>query len=124
MEKFAFITEQLGIISVPYEFGEWTSDVTYPYFVGEITESPIMTEDGHEESTMILNGFHRGESIELEKIKEKIKAHFEPINGLRAKTDSGSIAVFYNNAFHVPTGEAELKRIQINLEIHEWKGAK
>lgn len=122
MDKLQFINEQMSVISVPYEFGEWTSDIEYPYFVGEITEEPPTTEDGAEQSTLILDGFHRGKRIDLEQIKEKIKKHFNPIYGLRAKTDSGSIAVFYDGAFYIPTGEADLKRIQINLKIKEWKG--
>ena len=122
MDKLKFINEQLAVIAVNYEFGEWTSPVTYPYWVGEITEEPTMTEDGSEQSTMILNGFHRGSYIDLELAKEKIKKRFPTIHGLRSKTDSGSIAVFFDGAFYVPTGEADLKRMQINLKIKEWKG--
>lgn len=122
MDKLKFIKEQLDEIAVPYEFGEWTSEVTYPYFTGEITEEPTMTEDGAEESTLILNGFHRGKFIALETVKEKIKKRFPAIHGLRGSTDSGAIAVFFDGSFYVPTGEAELKRIQINLKIKEWKG--
>ena len=122
MDKLKFIKEQMDILTVPYEFGEWTSDVQYPYFVGEYSEDPPTTEDGFEQSTFILNGFHRGKCIDLETVKEKIKKHFHSIYGLRTATDSGSIAVFYGGAFPVPTNEAELKRIQINLNIKEWKG--
>jgi hypothetical protein len=122
MDKLKFINEQMGVIGIPYEFGEWTSAVTYPYYVGEITEESTLTEDGAEESTLILDGFHRGKFIDLENDKAKIKKHFHPIHGLRASTDSGSIAVFFDGAFYVPTGEADLKRIQINLKIKEWKG--
>ena len=118
-----FISDQMDILKVPYEFGEWTSDVKYPYFVGEFTEEPTTTEDGLEESTMILTGFHKGKYIDLETIKEEIKKHFSTIHGLRSQTDSGSIAVFYNGAFYIPTGEADLKKIQINLKIKQWKGA-
>lgn len=123
MDKLKFINEQLTLLSVPYEFGEWTTAVKYPYFTGEITEEPISTEDGLEQSTLLLNGFHRGKYADLEEIKEKIKKHFHPVHGLRGQTDSGSIAVFYGGAFFVPTNEADLKRIQINLIIKEWKGA-
>ena len=123
MDKLKFINEQLTAINVPYEFGEWTTAVKYPYFTGEITEEPISTEDGLEQSTLLLNGFHRGKYVDLEEIKAKIKKHFHPIHGLRGQTDSGSIAVFYGGAFFVPTNEADLKRIQINLTIKEWKGA-
>ena len=124
MYKLKFINEQMTAIAVPYEFGLWSSAVKYPYFVGEITEEPTMTEDGLEESTMLLTGFHRGNLIDLETVKEKIKSHFSPVYGLRGKTDSGSsIAVFYDGSFYVPTGEADLKKIQINIKIKEWKGA-
>lgn len=123
MDKLNFINEQMDILAVPYEFGEWTQEVKYPYFVGELTEEPIVTEDGLEESTLILNGFTRGKYLAMEELKDQIKKHFDPRNGLRAKTDSGSITVFFNGSFYVPTGEADLKRIQINLLIKEWKGA-
>lgn len=122
MNKLGFISEQLESLSVPYEFGEWTGDVQYPYWVGEITEEPPISEDGAEESTLILTGFHRGKFIDLETVKEEIKKHFDPIYGLRAKTDSGTIAVFFDGSMYLPTGEGELKKIQINLKIKEWKG--
>lgn len=123
MEKLGYINEQMNILSVPYEFGQWTSKVSYPYFVGEITEEPITTEDGFEQSTLLLTGFHRGTFEDLLTVKEKIKKHFDPIDGLRGSTQSGAIAVFYDGFFFVPTGEADLKKIQINLTIKEWKGA-
>ena len=124
MNKLSFINEQLNnVLSVPYEFGQWNSTIQYPYFVGEITEEPINTEDGFEQSTLLLTGFHRGALIDLEEIKEKIKKHFNPIYGLSASDENGTIIVFYEGAFFIPTGEADLKKIQINLSIKEWKGA-
>lgn len=122
MDKLGFIEKHMGIIAVPYEFGEWTTPVKYPYSVGEITEDPMTTEDGAEQSTMLLTLFHRGKRIALEIIKETIKRHFNPICGLCGRTDSGSIAVFFDGSFYIPTGEAELKKMQINLKIKEWKG--
>lgn len=126
MDKLKFIKEQMDILSVPYEFGEWTSKVQYPYCVGEITETEPTTEDGYEQSTFLLTCFNRGSEgvlLGLEEIKEKIKKHFNSIYGIRSATEGGSIAVYYGGAFYVPTNEAELKRIQINLIIKEWKGA-
>ena len=82
-------------------------------------------KDGYEKSTFTLNGFMRGSEgclLKLEEIKAKIKKHFHPICGMRGTTESGAITVFYGGAFYVPTNEAELKRIQINLIIKEWKG--
>ena len=123
MDKLKFISEQMDKIGVPYEFGQWSSAVKYPYFVGEVTEEPTITEDGLEESTILLTGFSRGKFIDLETVKNKIKAHFHPIHGLRSKTDSGAIVVFFDGSFYIPSGEADLKKIQINIKIKEWKGA-
>lgn len=124
MERLKFIKEQMDILAVPYEFMEWTSDVVYPYFVGELSEEPTGTEDGRESSTMLLTGFSRGKYLDMENIRERIKSHFSPVYGLRGQTDDGStIVVFYDNAFYVPTGEADLKKLQINLKIFLWKGA-
>lgn len=121
MDKLQFINEQLESISIPYEFGEWNSDVSYPYFMGEITEEPTDTEDGKEESTLILTGFNRGNRSVLESAKNTIKKHFHPIHGRKGRTDNGYIVVFFDGCFYVPTGEADLKKIQINLKIKEWK---
>lgn len=122
MEKLKYINKQMDLLSIPYQFGQWTSKVRYPYFVGEITEESPMTEDGFEESILILTGFNRGAKIELERAKEKIKKHFHSIFGLRGSTDGGTIAVFFDGSFFVPTGESGLEKIQINLKIKEWKG--
>lgn len=122
MDKLEFISKQMTALQIPYELGLWTSAIAYPYYVGEISEEPPMTEDGCEISTLILTGFSRGKYIDLETDKEKIKKHFHPIHGLRARTDSGSIAVFFDGSFYIPTNEADLKKIQINLIIKEWKG--
>ncbi len=123
MDKLKFISKQMDLIGVPYEFGQWSSAVTYPYFVGEqVSPEAFPAEDGSEESEILLTGFHRGKLIDLETVKNKIKRHFSPWTGLISKTDSGSIAVFFDGSFYIPTGEADLKKIQINLKIKEWKG--
>lgn len=122
MNVLGFIDEQMEFLSVPYELGEWTGKIRYPYFVGEITEEPPSSEDGAEEFTLLITGFNRGKYIDLETVKDKIKKHFDPIYGLRAETDGGSIAVFFDGSMYIPTGEAELKKIQINLKIKAWKG--
>lgn len=125
MESLNFINKQMELLSIPYQFGEWSSDnVPDTYFVGEIMDEPTTTEDGAEASTIMLTGFNRGgQYLTLETIKKQIKRHFNNITGLYAKTESGSINVAYENSFYIPPGEADIKKIQINLKIKEWKGA-
>lgn len=116
------IATELNSIDVPYEFMEWTDAVQYPYFVGEYQEVPPTAEDGGKESTLILTGTTKGSWLELEQFRAKVEKHFHPICGLRKSIGDGAVAIYYENSFPVPTGEADLKRIQINLRIKEWKG--
>lgn len=108
-------------IGIPYEFMRWTSNITYPYWVGEYSEVATETEDGYEEYTFMISGTARDAWLELLNEAEKIKNHF-PKHGMRFATDDGAVVIFYENNFPVPTGEADLKRIQINLQIKAWKG--
>lgn len=123
MSVLGVIATELNNIGVPYEFMRWTQPVEYPYFIGEYTETPTMVEDGSKEGTLILTGTTTGTWLELEQIRAKIESHFHPICGLRKSTDTGAVVIFYGNSFPVDTGEADLKRIQINLEVKEWRDA-
>lgn len=93
----------------------------YPYFVGEYQEIEPMNEDGMQESTFLLTGFSRESWLALENAKELIQNYFNKVSGKTAIADDGSaVAVFYSNSLVVPTGDAELKKIQINLIVKEW----
>ena len=81
-------------------------------------DSPTKEEDGSQGTTFILNGWTRGNPILFEQDKETIE-RFLPQS--RMNQDGSCVAVFYSNAFSVPTGDGTLKRIQINLTIKEWK---
>lgn len=116
------VKDELKNIGVNYEFMRWTSDKVDPYWVGEYSETATDTEDGYEEGTLILTGTTKKLWAVLMQDKAKIKDHFPSIGGLRKTTDQGAVVIFYGNSFPVPTGEADLKRIQINLQIKQWKG--
>lgn len=116
------VSKGLKAAGINYAFAEWKGDVVYPYFVGEYQESPAITEDGLQEADFILNGFTRGSWSDLEAEKEKIENYFNKISGKTVIAENGSaVAVFYSNSFVVPTGDAELKRIEIHLDVKEWK---
>lgn len=116
------VATELNNIDVPYEFMRWTSTVEDRYWIGEFTETPTDTEDGYEEGILILTGTTRQSWLSLMQDRDKIKNHFPTIGGFRVPTDNGAVVIFYDNALSVPTGEADLKRIQINLQIKAWKG--
>lgn len=117
------VKNELKKIDVPYEFMRWTSaNVPDRYWVGEYSETPTITEDGYEEFTLILTGTTKGLWSLLLSDRAKIEDHFSRVSGLRTATDNGVVVIFYDNNFPVPTGEADLKRIQVNLRIKAWKG--
>ena len=94
----------------------------YPYFTGEYSESEAASENGMQEVTFILNGFSRSTWEVLETAKALIEDYFNKIYGITAIAETGNaVAVFYSNSTSIPVEDAELKRIQINLTIKEWK---
>ncbi len=117
------VSDGMKDMGIEYGFGSYAKHpVVYPYYVGEYTEREATTEDGLQESTVLLTGFHRGTWDELLDTTERIENYFNQVSGKTVITDNGSgVAVFYGNSLIVPTGDAELKSIQVNLIIKEWK---
>lgn len=121
IEGLEYINKCMKELSIPYEFMEWTTELSFPYFVGEYTDIEPTNEDGMCSETFMLTGTTDKSYLTLESIKEKLKEFFTD-TGRTAILDSGSgIAVSYLTSFPVPTGEQGLKRIQINLNIKEWR---
>ena len=120
-EALNIISEAMESLGINYAFMEWVGEPVYPYFVGEYQEIEPMYEDGMQATSFILTGFSRDTWEALEDAKEKIASLFNKVGGKTVIADSGSaVAVFYAQSFVVPTGDAELKKIQINLTIKEW----
>lgn len=119
------VSAAMDELRLEYGFGEYGGNsngkIVYPYFVGEYTETEPTTEDGLQETTFLLTGFSRGKWLTLEEAADKIRDYFDKVSGKTVITDNGSgVAIFYANSLIVPTGDAELKSIQINLHCKEW----
>lgn len=84
-------------------------------------ETDSLSEDGLQECTVTLTGFARGAGSEaaLETAKGKIRNYFT-LEGRAFPFDDGIVAIAYGNAQPIPTEDAELDRIQINLTVKEW----
>lgn len=120
-EALEYMGNMMTALGIPYEFMRWNSGQPPDYyFVGEYIESPSpnRVESGHQESTFILRGYTRKDWLLLEEAKEKIEK-----NAMKtAILPSGNgIAVFYDYGTPVPTNDADVKSIKINLTIQEWK---
>lgn len=120
IEALEYINNLIKSLISNYRFMEWKSDVPAIYWIGEYQENASTTkeENGKQDTTFILTGTTRGSWLSLEEDKQTIE------NGITQTAILGNgsgIAVFYENALVIPTGDAELKRLQINLTIKEWK---
>ena len=40
------ISAEMERLNIPYTFDEWDKDIGLPQFIGEITETPTLDEDG------------------------------------------------------------------------------
>ena len=123
IQALSFINKMLLENDIPYSFGAWSEDIVYPYFVGEYTETEPLYEYGETEDIFILTGTSRATDaiLELERYKEKIKDIF-PSEGLTEYFPDGcAIAVMYCDSSYIPTGTDDIRRIQINLKIKEWR---
>lgn len=117
-ESLKYIQDVMKKEQVPYEFKEWSSDIVYPYFVGDYTEPQYNVETGLQESSFFITGTTKGTYSELENFKQKIKKAF---NVQTVLPNGNGLAIVYGGCLNIPTGNAEMKRIQINLNIKEWE---
>lgn len=126
IEALSIIKDAMEEMRLNYAFMEYIVNPgeTLPrtYFVGEYQELEPTSEDGEEDTIFILTGFSREKWIRLEEAKGKTKKYFSKTTGKTAVTESGSaIVIFYANSLPFPVEDDELKKIQINLTVKEWK---
>lgn len=116
------VSDAMEALGIEYGLGTYAGNpIVYPYFVGEYTETEAINEDGLQESTFLLTGFSRDAWLTLENAKERIQDYFDKVSGKVVMADDGSaVAIFYAYSLIVPTGDAELKSIQIQLSVKEW----
>lgn len=108
----------------PFRFFRWNGEPATErtcYFVGEYTETanPARLESGKQETTLILRGYTRGPHELLEEAKRRLE---KTLPAPAVLADGTGVAILYQNGFFVPTGDAELKSIKINLAVKEWRG--
>lgn len=122
IDTLSIISSAMTELSLNYGLLRYEAEqITYPYFVGEYSEAEPQSEDGLQESTFMLTGFHRGAWLELENAKEDIEEYFSADGRTYITNNGHGVAICYANALVVPSEDLELKRIQINLAIKEWK---
>ena len=120
-EYVAGMMGRLALSYAPWRY-KTSGDDPLPdqYFVGDFSEVPSTTaeENGMRPVTVILRGYTRGDMLSLFVAAGKIEKSCAKTEIL---PDGTGIAVFYDSAMAVPTGDAELKSIKINLNMQIWR---
>lgn len=120
-EPLKFVSDGMAALNLNYAFGQWEGKPIYPYFTGELQEEPADSEDGMQKGDFILTGWHRGSWLDLETAKEDIENYFHRDGRTAIASNGNAVAVSYNRGFGIPTGDEELKKIEIHLDVKEWK---
>lgn len=118
-EILAFIAEKMQGAGIPYEFGEWNSEVSYPYSVGTFTADSYRYEDGCTSGTMTVDIWSRGTKFPAVQTADRIAEIFADMQEVQ-----GDCAFFirYGGAQTIPSGEMGLFRVQVTLYASKWKG--
>lgn len=122
LEALAYINDRLTEADINYHFMRYNfgqGGPVYPYSVGTYNEEDDAAEDGGQSATFTVNTWTRGTWLELEQVKATIKALF-PVTGRTAILEGSGLAVSYTRSQPIPTGDEELKRIEIILTVKEW----
>ena len=104
---------EMDKLNIPYTFDTWDTDVELPQFIGEISETTNINEDGKSEYSLILTGYATNYS-ELFAISEQLKRKY------KTSAIVDGVVIKYDNTTTINNGTEDLKQIQINLKITKW----
>ena len=115
-----FIKSEMEELNIPYDFLEWNKKLTFPYFVGEISEIPTLDEDGQSQYQFILTGTDQKSTMNMLSVNEKLKNRYK--YGYKTLLDNKSgVVIIYDNMLPIPSVDEDIRRIQINLKIKVWE---
>ena len=112
-EVLTIMNTEMEKLNIPYTFDTWDNDIELPQFIGEISETPTVDEDGKSEYSFILTGYATSYSY-LFGVAEQLK------NKYKTSAIVDGIVIKYDNATTIDNGTDDLKQIQINMTIKEW----
>lgn len=107
------LKNEMEKLNIPYTFDTWDNDVELPQWIGEISETPTVDEDGKSEYSFILTGYATNYSY-LFGVAEQLK------NKYKTSAIVNSVVIKYDNTTTINNGTDDLKQIQINLKITKW----
>ena len=113
IDVLTILNNEMEKLNIPYTFDTWDNDIELPQFIGEISETPNVNEDGKSEYTFILTGYATSYSY-LFGVAEQLKVKY------KTSAIVDGIVIQYNNTITVDNGTDDLMQIQINMTIKKW----
>lgn len=107
------VKNEMEKLNIPYTFDTWDNDIELPQFIGEISETTNINEDGKSEYSFILTGYATSYSY-LFGVAEQLKVKY------KTSAIVDGIVIKYDNTTPIDNGTDDLKQIQINLTIKKW----
>ena len=120
-EPLKLISDGMAALGLNYAFERWKDKPKYPYFTGAYLEEESTSEDGMQQCDFILTGITRGSWLDLEAAKEKIENYFYRDGRTAIASNGNAVVIFYSRSDVIPSGDEELKKIEIRLKAKEWK---
>lgn len=115
----AFIDDKMTEAGIPYEFGEWSGAVAYPYCVGTFRADEHRYEDSCTAGTLTVDIWSRESKLSAVQTADRIAAVFEDLQEVR---DDLLFYISFTSSDTIPTGEMDLFRIEVRLSVKIWKG--
>ncbi|MCD8079211.1 MAG: hypothetical protein LUF04_02005 [Bacteroides sp.] len=113
------IADTMAENNIPYEYEEWTQDISYPYFVGIYDETGFIYEDNHTSGAVTIYGWSRDSRLVLAEYADKIRSLFSNVQVI---ADDCLYFIRYGGSLNEPTDVEGLSKVSITLYVEEWKG--
>lgn len=113
IEVLTIINSEMEKMNIPYTFDNWDTDIELPQFIGEISETTNVNEDGKSEYSFILTGYATNYSY-LFGVAEQLKSKY------KTSAIVDGIVIKYDNTTTINNGTDDLKQIQITFNVKKW----
>lgn len=118
-ELLSFIADKMQTAGIPYEFGEWSSEVRYPYCVGTFSANDYRFEDNCISGTLTIDIWSRESKLQAVQTADRIA---ETFRDLQEVSGGSAFYIRFGSADTIPSGEMDLFRINLKLFCSKWKG--
>ena len=112
-DVLTILNGEMEKLNIPYTFDNWDTDIELPQFIGEISETTNVNEDGKSEYSFILTGYATNYSY-LFGVAEQLKSKFKTSDTVE------NVVITYVSTNKINNGTDDLKQVQITLKIKDW----